>query len=71
MEIEFFNVDELSELHNRHFLMYNPNHKEKDAWFWEYNNLKEALEDGVTVEELERAVEKGWLRLCEEVEAWD
>ena len=70
-EIEIFNVQEISELHNQHFAIYNPNHKEKDSWFWEYSNLQEALADGITVDELEKAINSGYVRIVVEVEPWD
>ena len=70
-EIEFFNVEELSELRKNHFMIYNPNHKTDDDWFWEYKSLEEYVKKGENVDELEEAINAGYVRIVVEVEPWD
>ena len=46
MEIEFFLVESIEGIGQNHFIVYNPQHKKKNAWFYEYNSIEEFLEDG-------------------------
>ena len=70
-EIEFFNVNELSDLHKNHFIIYNPEHEKCNDWFYEYMCLEDYLEQGGNVNELEEAINAGYVRVVAEVEPWD
>ena len=70
MEIEFFLVESIEDIGKNHFIVYNPQHKKGDAWFYEYNSIEEFLFDGWRYEDLNRFIGLGYVRVVNEVETW-
>ena len=66
--VEYLLPENLGDLVGVHFQIYNPHHKNKDDWHYEYQGLAEAIEGGFTEVELIHAIENGWIRIIQEVE---
>lgn len=66
-EVEFFLVESVDDIGDNHFIVYDPNHKKKHDWFYEYTGLEEYVCDGWRIEDLKRAIELGYVRIVNEV----
>ena len=66
--VEYILPENLGSLAGNHFQIYNPNHRRKSDWHYEYDGLSEAIEDGYTEIELIKAIDNGWIRIVLEVE---
>lgn len=64
--IRYFKVEAYEELIKQHFAIYQPEHKKKDAWLYEYDSPDEARADGYTDEAIIDAIHKGHIFVLKE-----
>lgn len=68
MGVEYIIPNNLGDLVGVHFQIYNPHHRRKSDWHYEYDGLVEAIDDGFSEVELINAIHNGWVRIINEVE---
>ena len=65
-EIKYSLPSKVEDLDGKHFIIYNPEHKQHSDWHYEYANLQAAVNDGYELAELKRSIENGYVRTCSE-----